>query len=189
VGCRVLVSSSMPVRDLESFVAPLAAPPRVFANRGVNGIDGVCSAALGLAGAGTGPVVCLVGDLAFLHDVSALVRSPRRAPSSSCTIVVVDNGGGGIFSFLPQATALDEDPFELLFGTPQSPDILDVARGFGLPAVEARTLPDLTAALDGFVGREEVAVIRVRVPSRKENLAVHERLFHAAGHAARAALK
>src|SRR6185437_7240391 len=107
-AARVVVSSSMPVRDLEWYAPPTAAPPEVLANRGVNGIDGVTSTALGVAAAGDGPVVAVLGDLAFLHDVSGLVQVGRGPMEGSCTLLVVDNGGGGIFNFLPQATAVDE---------------------------------------------------------------------------------
>ena len=131
--------------------------------------------------------MCVLGDLAFLHDVSALVQSSSPAPGSSCTFVVVDNGGGGIFSFLPQAGALEHDTFELLFGTPQAPDVLDVAAGFGLPVADAGSAAELASALARFVGRG-TAVVRARVPSRTENLALHHRLFDAVGAAATAAL-
>ncbi len=104
----LVVSSSMPVRDVEAFAPPWSSPPRVLANRGANGIDGVVSTALGVALGRGRPTVALVGDLAFLHDCSALVRSPGA--DMPCTIVVADNGGGGIFSFLPPASALDPRP-------------------------------------------------------------------------------
>lgn len=185
--CRLLVSSSMPVRDFESFAPPVAAPPRVFANRGVNGIDGVSSTALGLAAGGPSPVVCVLGDLAFLHDVSALVQSSSPILGSGCTFVVVDNGGGGIFSFLPQARALELGPFELLFGTPQAPDVLAVAAGFGLSVAEAGSAAELASALARLVGHG-IAVVRARMPSRSDNLALHQRLFDAVGAAAKAAL-
>ncbi len=129
-GATLVVASSMPVRDVEAFAAPRAAPPRVLANRGANGIDGVVSTAIGVSLGGPGPVVALVGDLAFLHDASALVGAGGAAPA--CTVVVADNGGGGIFSFLPQAGILDGGTFESLFGTPQAPDVAAVAAGFGL---------------------------------------------------------
>jgi 2-succinyl-5-enolpyruvyl-6-hydroxy-3-cyclohexene-1-carboxylate synthase len=184
-GCQVLLSSSMPIRDFESFTPALDDPPVVHANRGVNGIDGVSSTALGLAAGGTGPVVAVLGDLAFLHDVSALVRGAGSRPGSSCTLVVVDNGGGGIFSFLPQARELDGDVFEELFGTPQVPDALDVARGFGIPAASAGSLVELAAVLERYVAHEPLAVVRVAVPDRTVNLAHHERLFSAVAAAAR----
>ena len=99
----------MPIRDLEWFATAEAVPPRVLANRGVNGIDGVVSTALGVAASevrrdrGGRHTMALLGDLAFLHDVSGLVN----LPDVPCTFVVVDNGGGGIFSFLPQAMSLE----------------------------------------------------------------------------------
>ena len=114
----LMVSASMPMRDLEWFAPTLEAPPTVMANRGANGIDGVVSTALGIAASGR-RTVALLGDLAFLHDVSGLVN----LPDLPCTFVVLDNGGGGIFSFLPQAAALDHDRFELLFGTPPLSDV------------------------------------------------------------------
>jgi len=95
----LFVASSMPVRDLETFWPRLDAPPRVLCNRGANGIDGTVAAALGAAAASPGPVALLIGDVALAHDVGALAslaRHPRRL-----TIVLVNNGGGGIFDFLP----------------------------------------------------------------------------------------
>jgi 2-succinyl-5-enolpyruvyl-6-hydroxy-3-cyclohexene-1-carboxylate synthase len=191
-GTRLVVSSSMPVRDVEWYAPALERPPAVFANRGANGIDGVCSTALGLAAAGGGPVVALVGDLAFLHDVSALVRpapyagAPEVAP---CTLVVLDNGGGAIFSFLPHATSVGHDRFEALFGTPQAPSVSDVARGFGLPVVEVSTEAELRAALAATGdAAAPVRVVRILVPDRDANVAAHERIHAAVDTAVRAAL-
>ena len=140
IGATVVVSASMPIRDLEWYGAAQPAPPRVLANRGANGIDGVVSTTLGVA-AGTpdsasSPTIALMGDLAFLHDVSGLVNVD---PAALCTFVVVDNGGGGIFSFLPQAGALEPEVFESLFGTPQRSDIGAVARAAsGSPCTRSR---------------------------------------------------
>ncbi|HEX3840533.1 MAG TPA: 2-succinyl-5-enolpyruvyl-6-hydroxy-3-cyclohexene-1-carboxylic-acid synthase [Acidimicrobiales bacterium] len=166
-------SSSMPVRDLEAFAGPRVDPPRVLANRGANGIDGVVSTAIGVALA-TGPTVALVGDLAFLHDVSALVRS--AGTEAPCTVVVADNGGGGIFSFLPPASGLDPVSFETLFGTQQVPDAARVAAGFGIPVEEVG--PDdgpeaLRQALDRRLRDGGLGMVQVRLPDRGANVEIH----------------
>ncbi len=172
----LVVSSSMPVRDVEAFGLPRHRPPRVLANRGANGIDGVVSTAIGVAMAGGGPTVALVGDLAFLHDVSALVRSDGSG--LDLTIVVADNAGGGIFSFLAPATTLDPSTFELLFGTPQTPDPAAVAAGFGWEVDDlgpGTVLADFDAALDRRMAGG-MSVIRVRLPGRSENVTLHDRI-------------
>ena len=141
-GATLVVAASMPIRDLEWYAAAQPTPPRVLANRGVNGIDGVVSTALGWPQSGSGQgarTIALLGDLTFLHDVSGLVNLPE----SPCTFVVLDNGGGGIFSFLPQATSVEPAVFEQLFGTPPTSDIGAVARGFGLPVHEVTALSQL----------------------------------------------
>jgi 2-succinyl-5-enolpyruvyl-6-hydroxy-3-cyclohexene-1-carboxylate synthase len=187
VGTRVVVSSSMPVRDLEWYAPPVADPPSVLANRGANGIDGVASTAQGVAAAGRGPVVGVLGDLAFLHDVSSLVGPAAPvgrvgrvgSPAASCTLLVVDNRGGGIFNFLPQAGRVETGRFEQLFGTPPAPDVADVARGFGLPVHDVGTVGELDGALSATVGTPGLSVVRARVPDRVENVAVHDRLHRA----------
>jgi 2-succinyl-5-enolpyruvyl-6-hydroxy-3-cyclohexene-1-carboxylate synthase len=170
-GSTVLAAASMPVRDLEWFAPAVAAPPTVLANRGANGIDGVVSTALGVAAAGR-RTVALLGDLAFLHDVSGLVNFN---PASPCTFVVLDNGGGGIFSFLPQADELDHERFELLFGTPPTSDVGRVAAGFGLAVHEVTTMGELAEGL----AVAAPCVLRVRVPDRAANAALHARVNEA----------
>jgi 2-succinyl-5-enolpyruvyl-6-hydroxy-3-cyclohexene-1-carboxylate synthase len=163
-GATVFVSSSMPIRDLEWYAPALPAPPRVHANRGVNGIDGIVSTALGIAAAGT-RTIALLGDLALLHDVSGLVNLSEQP----CHFVVLDNGGGGIFSFLPQAESTDEDVFEQVFGTPPTSDLALVARGFGLRVIDVTARPELEMGLS----EPAPALLRVRVPGRGENVALH----------------
>lgn len=179
-GSTVVASSSMPVRDLEWFAAPRSDPPRVLANRGANGIDGVASTTLGVAAAaaGTGgPVVGLLGDLAFLHDMTALVRG-RREPVVPAVLVVLDNGGGGIFSFLPQVAELDEATFERLFGTPQRIDVADLARVAGCNTIQVGSSFEVPAQLDlalSHAVRRGTAVVVVRT-DRKANVALHTEL-------------
>ena len=135
-GATLVVAASMPIRDLEWYAEAVARPPRVLANRGANGIDGIVSTALGVAASGEGDTtrtVALLGDLTFLHDVSGLVN--LAGAEADCTFVVLDNGGGGIFSFLPQASSVAPAAFEHLFGTPPSSDLCAVAR---VRAVRAR---------------------------------------------------
>jgi 2-succinyl-5-enolpyruvyl-6-hydroxy-3-cyclohexene-1-carboxylate synthase len=170
----MVVSSSMPVRDVEAFAPPRSSPPLVLANRGANGIDGVVSTSLGVALGGGRPTVAFVGDLAFLHDCSALVRSPGADPP--CTIVVADNGGGGIFSFLPPASALDATTFEQLFGTPQASDVAAVAGGFGLPVTDVDDVDAAVTAVRRTLGSGGLSVVRVRLPGRDENVEGHRRV-------------
>jgi 2-succinyl-5-enolpyruvyl-6-hydroxy-3-cyclohexene-1-carboxylate synthase len=169
-GATLLVSASMPIRDLEWFAPALATPPRVVANRGANGIDGIVSTALGIAASGT-RTIALMGDLALLHDVSGLVN----LPDLPCRFVVLDNGGGGIFSFLPQAESTERTTFEQLFGTPPTSDLARVARGFGLAVHEVVEL----SQLEGALSESAPALIRVRVPGRARNVAVHQAINEA----------
>jgi 2-succinyl-5-enolpyruvyl-6-hydroxy-3-cyclohexene-1-carboxylate synthase len=162
-GARLVVASSMPVRDLEWFGGPAAA---AHANRGANGIDGAVSTALGVALAGP-TTVALVGDIAFLHDAGALTALRYRR--ADLRIVVVDNDGGGIFSFLPQASALPAERFERLFGTPHGSDLVALAQAHGIDA----TTVDTTAALTARLGQPGPSVTRVAT-DRAANVAVHE---------------
>jgi 2-succinyl-5-enolpyruvyl-6-hydroxy-3-cyclohexene-1-carboxylate synthase len=171
VEADIVASASMPMRDLEWFAPTLPVPPQVRFNRGANGIDGVVSTALGIAASGR-RTFALMGDLAFLHDVSGLVNLENLP----CTFVVLDNGGGGIFSFLPQANALSAERFELLFGTPPTSDVSDVARGFGLSVREVTSIVDFEAAL---LEESAPGFIRVMVPGRSENVALHEKINQA----------
>ena len=124
----------MPVRDMDDWLPGSGRAIRPLSNRGANGIDGVVSTALGAAAADVGPVALVVGDVSFLHDLNALVAA--RLHGLSATIVLIDNDGGGIFSFLPQASVdapgvgLPEH-YEELFGTPHGIDVGPIVTALG----------------------------------------------------------
>ena len=175
-GSTLVVSSSMPVRDVEWYGPPHPSL-RVLSNRGANGIDGVVSTALGAAVATGGHTVALVGDLAFLHDTNALLIPPGTGTGVDATIVVVDNDGGGIFSFLPQASVLDDARFERILGTPHGLDLVAVARAHGVSATSATNLDEVAAA--AAQRPDGVQVVVARVPDRPANVALHDELHRA----------
>lgn len=176
-GVTLVASSSMPIRDLEWYAVPTR-PLTVHANRGANGIDGVVSTAVGVAVASATPTALLIGDIAFLHDSNGLLGASTRG--IDLVIVVVDNDGGGIFSFLPQADAIDADTFERLFGTPHGLDLVALATALG---VFARTVEDdLGSAVAQAVGVGGVHVLVVRT-DRAANVDLHSRLNAAAANA------
>jgi 2-succinyl-5-enolpyruvyl-6-hydroxy-3-cyclohexene-1-carboxylate synthase len=174
-GAHLVVSSSMPVRDLEWYGRPRA-DVSVHANRGANGIDGVLSTAIGVALATGAPTACLLGDVAFLHDSNALLGIAGRG--IDLTAVVVDNDGGGIFSFLPQAAALPSEPFEQLFGTPHGVRAEHLAAAHGLASITVESADGLAPTIGATAAAGGVHVVVVRT-DRAANVKLHAEL-HAA---------
>lgn len=179
-GSTLMVASSMPVRDVEAFAAPRSGL-RVLANRGTNGIDGFASTTFGVASEAAGPVAGLCGDLAFLHDAAGLVFAARSGIDA--TLVVVDNNGGGIFSFLPQAEALPEARFEMLFGTPHGLDLVAVATAFGLQATAVDRAADVVPAVQAALASGGPQVVVVRTGDRTTNVARHREAWAAVAEA------
>lgn len=161
-GSVLVASSSMPVRYLEWYARARPGAPRVLANRGANGIDGVVSTVFGVAVATPSPTVGLVGDLAFLHDVSGLVWGRHEEPPTA-TLVVVDNGGGEIFTSLPYAREVEPARFARGFTTPQRQDPAAVAAGFGWPVAVIERRHELVPALAEAARRDGPAVVVARV--------------------------
>jgi 2-succinyl-5-enolpyruvyl-6-hydroxy-3-cyclohexene-1-carboxylate synthase len=176
-GATLLVGSSMPVRDVESFAAARTGV-RFLANRGVNGIDGFVSTVLGTASAlaERGPVVALCGDLTFLHDAGGLLGATRRGVDA--TFVVVDNDGGGIFNFLPQAGAGLAADFETLFGTPQGVDLARLAAVHGIGSEPVTTADCLLPAVHRAIAAGGVRLVVVRT-DRVDNVARHRQVWEA----------
>src|SRR5699024_1911653 len=110
---HLFVANSMPVRDVDTFLLPMKKNIHTYANRGVSGIDGTMSSAHGIASSGE-RVTLIIDDLSFYHDFNSLLIAKRY--DFPITILLINNNGGGIFSFLPQAK--EDAYFEHLFGTP-----------------------------------------------------------------------
>jgi 2-succinyl-5-enolpyruvyl-6-hydroxy-3-cyclohexene-1-carboxylate synthase len=165
---NLVVSSSMPIRDVEWFAAPRTGL-RVHANRGANGIDGVVSTAVGIALATRQPTTLLIGDIALLHDVNGLIGLVSR--EIDLRIVVIDNNGGGIFSFLPQAQTLELTKFEKIFGTPHGVNLKMVAQAHQINTHEVANMSDFAEVLS----QRGPWLARV-VTDRQENVKVHERI-------------
>jgi len=171
-GDLVYTASSMPIRDQEAFLPGSDADLLFLANRGANGIDGLVSSGIGAAAASGRPTVIVTGDLGLLHDLGGLAA--LAGVDVPVRIVVVANGGGGIFDFLPQASQLDPAEFEALLGTPRDLDLERVAALFGLGHRRIATLSELGPALAAGTGLIEVPV------DRATNVALHRKLSAAA---------
>lgn len=161
---NLYVASSMPIRDVDMFFPCIDRPVRLMANRGANGIDGLISSALGAAAPGT-PTFVLAGDLSTLHDIGALASAARLG--LPLTIVVVNNDGGGIFSFLPQARLPRH--FERVFSTPHGLSFVPVAQAMGLPALRVDSEERFVAALTA----PSPSLVEVQT-DRAQNVAIHE---------------
>jgi 2-succinyl-5-enolpyruvyl-6-hydroxy-3-cyclohexene-1-carboxylate synthase len=179
-GDLVYTASSMPIRDQETFVAAAETDALFLSNRGANGIDGLVSSGIGAAHASGRPTTIVTGDLGLLHDIGGLAA--LRDVSTPVRIVVIDNDGGGIFHFLPQEEALDNDEFEALLATPRGVDAEKAAALFDLPHGRLDSLDDLPGALAAGTGLIEINA------NRNTNVQVHQQLARAV-HAALAAAR
>ncbi len=167
-GSRLVLSSSMPIRDMEWFGGHMPGVT-VHANRGANGIDGVVSTAVGVALATAAPTTLLIGDVACLHDTNGLLGLARRGLDMD--IVVVNNDGGAIFSFLPQRGATDDVEFETLWGTPHGVSFAALSAAHGIEHVAVGAAGDLP----GVLGPRGVRLLEVRT-DRASNTSEHDAL-------------
>ena len=178
----LFVASSMPVRDIETFWPARPDPPRVLCNRGANGIDGIVSSAFGAAAADEGPVVLLIGDVALAHDLGGLIAARRLA--LKLTIVLIDNGGGGIFDFLPVSRSRMARPEETgdLYtphvATPTGLDFASAAALYGLPHERVTDVPGFRAALERALASPGSSIVEVR-GERETNVQLHARVWEA----------
>jgi 2-succinyl-5-enolpyruvyl-6-hydroxy-3-cyclohexene-1-carboxylate synthase len=172
----LVVASSNPVRDLD--LAPVV-PIRTIANRGLSGIDGTVSTAVGAALVNGGPAYALIGDLAFLHDQNGLVIGPDE-PRPDLRIVVVNDDGGGIFGLLEQGAPEHAKHFERVFGTPHGTDLAAVCASTGTPHTVAASIDELRAVVERTVAGIDVVEVRLDRSAHRDH---HARLAAAVSEA------
>ena len=180
-GSVLFAGNSMPVRDLDAFFSGSDRRIRFLANRGASGIDGVVSTALGASAIGPGPLVLVIGDLSFYHDMNGLLAAKRH--NLSATIVLINNDGGGIFSFLPQAE--ETEHFEELFGTPHGLDFRPAAELYGLAYRHVESSDEFRTMVRESMSSSGVGLIEVRT-DRRANVRLHQELWAAVAEAVRA---
>ena len=179
-AATLVVASSMPVRDVETFFPVRDDPPRVLSNRGANGIDGTISTAFGVAAAAPGRVVLLTGDVALAHDIGGLLAARRLGVA--LTIVVLDNDGGGIFDFLP--VAREGADFETHVATPHGLDFAHAAALYGCGFERAEAPEGLRDALSRALEADGSTLIVVR-SDRTANVELHRRVWAAVAQSVR----
>jgi 2-succinyl-5-enolpyruvyl-6-hydroxy-3-cyclohexene-1-carboxylate synthase len=168
----LVVASSMPVRDVETFFPARPSAFRVLSNRGANGIDGTVSTAFGVAAASRGPVVLLIGDVALAHDIGGLLAASRLG--LRLVIVLIDNDGGGIFHFLPAAREGAE--FVEHIATPHGLDFSHAAALYGIGWERVADVASFRTALSSALTADRSTIICVRT-NREENVELHRRVW------------
>ena len=180
----LFVASSMPVREIETFWPVREDPPRVLCNRGANGIDGTVSSAFGAVAHEEDPVVLLIGDVALAYDIGGLLAAQRL--NLKLTIVLLDNGGGGIFDFLPvsrAAMAQEADIYTRHIATPTGLDFAKAAALYGLAHERVETIPAFRAALErALLPGAGSAIVQVQT-DRASNVELHSRVWQSVGRA------
>ncbi|EUJ44005.1 2-succinyl-5-enolpyruvyl-6-hydroxy-3-cyclohexene-1-carboxylic-acid synthase [Paenilisteria rocourtiae] len=169
----LFIGNSMPIRDIDTYFAQTNKQIRMLANRGANGIDGVVSSALG-ASLTEQPMYLLIGDLSFYHDMNGLLMAKKYG--LNLTIIVVNNNGGGIFSFLPQAS--EPKYFETLFGTGADLDFRHTAALYEGDFHEVTDWDEFHDALDRAHFHKGLDIIEVKT-NRYENVDAHRELWDA----------
>ncbi|MCM8613496.1 2-succinyl-5-enolpyruvyl-6-hydroxy-3-cyclohexene-1-carboxylic-acid synthase [Accumulibacter sp.] len=169
-GHRVFCGNSLPIRDLDAFSGGGEKVLQFFGNRGVSGIDGNLSTALGVAS--TGPCVALLGDLTLQHDLAALAAAGGR----DIVVVVINNGGGGIFEYLPMATLPE---FERAWLTPQKLDFVAAAAAFGVAGERCASLGGFACALRRALQRGGPTLLEVPI-DRRRSVAQHRAFWQEA---------
>jgi 2-succinyl-5-enolpyruvyl-6-hydroxy-3-cyclohexene-1-carboxylate synthase len=169
----------MPVRDLDTFYPSSSKQIRFLANRGASGIDGVVSTALGSSAVRPDPTVIVIGDISFYHDMNGLLAAKQY--QINATIIVVNNNGGGIFSFLPQRRY--QETFETYFGTPHGLTFQATAALYTLGYSKIASWSEFRNAVQQNIERSATAIVEVPT-DREENVELHSRTWSAVVEAA-----
>ena len=184
------VANSMPIRDLDMYgvaaigEAPQTLTPRIGANRGTSGIEGAIASATGFAVGLQAPVTAIVGDLSSLHDLNSLALLPRNA--QPVIVVIINNDGGGIFSFLPIAKSTQI--FETYFGTPHGLDFHHAAAMFKLDYYHPQNYDELIHDYTHALAIDRSAIIEITT-DRTENLQLHQDIVRLCGNAGNRAIQ
>jgi len=168
----LMLGNSMSIREMEMFASPGHFKGKIVANRGSSGIDGLLATAAGYGTAVARPVTVLIGDLAFLHDLNSLQLI--KTSELPIIIVVINNDGGGIFSFLP--VKRETDVFETFFGTPHGLTLEHAAHMFGLSYASPTDRDEFEVSYKRAVRESESTIIEL-VTDREENHHFHEQIF------------
>ena len=169
--CHFFFSNSLPIRYADTFFFPQSSTGKILGNRGVSGIDGILSTALGITYGLNERVFAVVGDLSFLHDVTAL--SLVKTLNLPITYIVINNFGGGIFHFLPIAektAALEE-----CFATGHKQEIQAIAKAYQIPVQQVDAQKSYLQALDQSLNREGPMIIEV-LSDRTTNRRFHQEI-------------
>lgn len=169
---NLVVGNSMPIRDTDTYFPVSEKEIAIYANRGANGIDGVVSTAVGIASAKEEPAVLAIGDLSFYHDLNGLLGA--KLNHVSLTILLVNNDGGGIFSFLPQSK--EEKHFEALFGTPTGLDFKHAADLYHASYSLVQNWGHFKEEFSKSLQKSGVSILEIKT-NRQERVAFHRNLL------------
>ncbi|MCU7494697.1 MAG: 2-succinyl-5-enolpyruvyl-6-hydroxy-3-cyclohexene-1-carboxylic-acid synthase [Ignavibacteria bacterium] len=161
---NLMISNSMPIRDLDYFAPRLNCHINVFNNRGASGIDGIISTALGIAQATQKPTVLFTGDLAFYYDMNGLLASKKY--SIPLVVVLINNDGGGIFQMLP-VSECDEKLFKNCFQTPQELDYSHFVKGYGGDFRDVKSWQDFKSSFTRALKNEGLSVLQLKTDPKK----------------------
>ncbi|MBM7606052.1 2-succinyl-5-enolpyruvyl-6-hydroxy-3-cyclohexene-1-carboxylate synthase [Metabacillus crassostreae] len=170
--CKLVVGNSMPIRDVDTFFRNTSKEIEVYCNRGANGIDGVVSTALGICAKESEPTFLLIGDLSFYHDLNGLLAAKMN--KLNLTVILINNDGGGIFSFLPQSS--EEKHFERLYGTPTGLEYAKVVEMYGGEFNRINSWEGFQSYFDSTWANEGLKVLEIQT-NRNTRVKVHRELL------------